>query len=674
VNFFQAQDTARRKTWQLAALFAAAVLSLIVLTNLLIAAVFLLGGSYASTDYATTQPQSLLELFANMPTQYWLVISAGVVGVVTVASLYKYLTVSGGGRTIAEALGGQLIHQSSGDQKQRRALNVVEEMAIAAGVPVPPVYLIDEPSINAFAAGFSIDDAVIGLNQGTLDHLTRDELQGVVGHEFSHILNGDCRTNLRLIAMLHGILFIGIIGYGVLRGMGGMGGRSHRRNSDGGLPILALGVGLLVIGYSGTFFGNLIKAAVSRQREYLADAAAVQFTRNPSGIADSLKKIGALPDGSAMSGSSAQEISHMFFGQSAHLFMNGLMSTHPPLDTRIRAIEPNWDGRFPTLAVADRGHSQERQSGDSTDVVSGLMDRVSQLSQASAGPSYANQSDGDSISVTVAAPDISDEVGQLNQVSLDNAIEFIVTTDPVLRDAAHDPWASRGLIYAMLLDGNETLQGEQMAYLQSHAEPGVPEHVARLQSATQNLSEPRKLTLVEMAMPALKELSTPQYKRFMENTVAMIKSDRNIDLFEWVLHRLLMKELRAHFDGPQRVSARYRSVARIPAAAQTLLSALARSGHDNKDGQRAAFAAGLKELELTGELDTEADPNFARLNDALKSLQRLKPLAKPKVIKACAAVAMADGHVSGHEGALLQGVAAALDCPLPPSIYQHDHV
>ena len=238
MNFFQAQDNARRKTWQLALLFGAAVLTLVVLTNLLVALAF----GWTGSQVGMTFDQAL----ANMPADSWIWISIGVIGVVGVASLYKYLSIQAGGRTIAEALGGSLIHQNTQDRQQRRLLNVVEEMAIASGLPVPPVYLIPEPSINAFAAGFGADDAVIGINQGTLDQLDRAELQGVVAHEFSHILNGDTNINLRLIAILHGILFIGMIGYGLLRA-----GGYSRRN---GLPIVALGAGLLAIGYGGTFF------------------------------------------------------------------------------------------------------------------------------------------------------------------------------------------------------------------------------------------------------------------------------------------------------------------------------------------------------------------------------------------------------------------------------------
>ena len=247
MNFFQAQDQARGKTRLLTLLFIAAVVSLVVLTNVLVAVAIGVG----------IGPEAL----AAQSPQTWLLISGAVIGVIAVASLFKFLALRGGGRVVAESLGGQPIHQNTQNPQQRQLLNVVEEMAIAAGLPVPPVYLIPENSINAFAAGYGQDDAVIGINQGTLDLLNREELQGVVAHEFSHILNGDMRINIRLMALLSGILFIGIIGYGMLRGS------MFSRSKDRGQAV-ALAFGLIVVGYGGTFFGNLIKAAVSRQRNF----------------------------------------------------------------------------------------------------------------------------------------------------------------------------------------------------------------------------------------------------------------------------------------------------------------------------------------------------------------------------------------------------------------------
>ncbi|HHH89125.1 MAG TPA: heat-shock protein HtpX, partial [Aliiroseovarius sp.] len=293
MDFFQHQDQARRQTALLVLFFSLAVISLVVLTNLLV--MFLFG----FIDSQTLNSPDLGGAFlARFDWQTFFGIGAVVIAVILLGSLYKIHSLSRGGDAVAEMLGGQRIVDGSGDLDRQKVLNVVEEMAIASGTPVPPVYLIDEDGINAFAAGFSPGDAVIGVTRGCIRQLNREQLQGVIAHEFSHILNGDMRLNIRLMGILHGILILGLIGYFLLRG------GSHRhyyqrssRNSGSG-AILGLGLGLVVIGYTGTFFGNLIKAAVSRQREFLADASAVQFTRSNQGIAGALKRIGGSVAGS----------------------------------------------------------------------------------------------------------------------------------------------------------------------------------------------------------------------------------------------------------------------------------------------------------------------------------------------------------------------------------------
>ena len=285
MNFFESQDRVRKNTFQLVFLFTMAVVTLVIMTNLLVMVVF----GYINSE----QMQDGWTLLQQIDWQTFAAVSTGVGVVVLVGSLYKIMALSAGGKTVAEALGGKLIPQNTDDLKQRKLLNVVEEMAIASGTPAPPVYLLaDEPGINAFAAGFSPRDAIIGVTQGTIDHLSRDQLQGVIAHEFSHIFNGDMRLNIRLMGVLNGILIIGFIGYYILHSASYS--RRGRGNDKGAGGILALAIGLMVIGFAGTFFGGLIKAAVSRQREYLADASAVQFTRNPDGIAGALKRIGRL--------------------------------------------------------------------------------------------------------------------------------------------------------------------------------------------------------------------------------------------------------------------------------------------------------------------------------------------------------------------------------------------
>ena len=624
MNFFEAQDNARRKTWQLGLMFGAAVVTLLVLTNLMVALVV----GWSGTQTGLTYQQTL----ETIPVDTWLWVSGGVIGIVLVASFYKYLSIQGGGRAIAESLGGSLVPPNAQNPQQRQLLNVVEEMAIASGIAVPPVYLIPESSINAFAAGFSPEDAVIGFNQGTLDNLSRSELQGVVAHEFSHILNGDTNINLRLIAILHGILFIGIIGYGLLRA-----GGFSRRN---GLPIIALGAGLLVIGYGGTFFGNMIKAAVSRQREYLADASAVQFTRDPSGIADALKKIGGLSDGSAMTNRNADQASHMFFGNVAQGF-TGLFSTHPPLDKRIRAIEPNWQGAFMQSEGVNRLQSDEP---------------VAQLSQFSPA--------------SVQADTLVDHIGRPDGESLEVARRLISENATLLNDAAHDAFEARALVYCMLLDRDERIAVQQLRFIDRHAETGVPEHVRRLLESVQRTDRIHQLTLLELSVPALKTLSFNQYKTFSDNAARLITADGRVDLFEWVIHRLLVKDLHSHFEGGGPSHGRISRISKVSQDAGELLSVLASHSHDAPQAQSDAFQAGAVALEINEPFSKQAFFNYERTNEALAKLRQLRPLLKPKLIKACVATIMHDGHLNPEELALMQGIAATLDCPLPPTLYE----
>ena len=609
MNFFQAQDQARSKTRLLTVLFIAAVVSLVLLTNVLVAIMLGVGISPAA--------------IAAQPPETWLLISTAVIGVIAVASLFKFSALRGGGRVVAESLGGQPIHQNTRNPQQRQLLNVVEEMAIAAGLPVPPVYLIPESSINAFAAGYGQDDAVIGINQGTLDLLNREELQGVVAHEFSHILNGDMRINIRLIALLSGILFVGVMGYGLLRGS------AFSRSKDRG-STMAIAVGLIVIGYGGTFFGNLIKAAVSRQREFLADASAVQFTRSNDGIANALKKIGGHVSGSHVQAKAAEESSHMFFG--AIKSFSRMMSTHPPLEQRIKALQPQWQGSFDDLGGSSNAAGTAGFAGVDTAVATSPQDLVNQVGQ-----------------------------GQIAA-----AHDLLQNCDARLSAAAHDPYEARGLIYAMLIDRQPEIGQAQIQKVRAQAEVGVPEHTQSLLPLVQASSPSQLLVLLEMAMPTLKELSYQQYQRFSANTAELIVFDQRVDVFEWVLHRVMTKELYAHFERPHRSLGRIRSLRRLQHELQYLLSVIA---HRSSTAE-SCYAAGAILLQLTLPLAPKDHFDYERLNNALSELRELQPALKQQLLEACAAVALADGELHKDQHALLHGIAATLDCPLPLTFQQ----
>ena len=621
MNFFQAQDKARRNTTTLVVLFGLAVASLIVITNVLITIA-------VQTMSSANEP-------AALPIESRIFISLGVIGIVVLACLYKYTSLSGGGRNIAESMGGRLLIRNSANAQDRRVMNIVEEMAIAAGLPVPPVYIIPESSINAFAAGFSADDAVIGLNQGTIDLLNREELQGVVAHEFSHILNGDMRINLRLIALLHGILFIGMIGYGLMRINMFSRGRSNNGNA-----LLFLGIGLTVVGYAGTFFGNLIKAAVSRQREYLADASAVQFTRSPNGIADALKKIGGLEAGSTVEQPAANEASHMFFGQIRQFF--SLMATHPPLEERIQAIQPGWKGTI---------KSGSNSTASQPNQVSGLH-----AGAASESLQPAN------FNISAAEQSLTARIGQAD---LNAARKSLADLPASLTDAARDPFDARALIYALLVDHDNKIASLQLKIIENQAQTGIHERVTLFLPALAGTHKSAALTLLEIALPTLKQLSSHQYHVFKTNVLELIVADTEVDIFEWVLHRMLIKVLDAHFGGNP--ASLFRKSYRLRQVSNDVYLVLATLARYSPYGE-AALRRGLKSLHLEPNKLQLASFDYHHINEALSRLERLKPQHKQQLVDALVETAAEDGEINFEERALLTGICATLDVPVPPAV------
>ncbi len=637
-NFFEYQDAARRKTTRLVILFALAVLALVVSIDLLLAVTF----GYldqntptGSVDWARAFDPQLVSLAV-----------VGTLVVVGSGSLYKIAQLRGGGRVVAEQLGGRLLHPDTSVLSEQRLLNVVQEMAIASGTPTPPVFLLEhEQSINAFAAGFTPSDAVIGVTRGTVEQLTRDELQGVIAHEFSHILNGDMRLNIRLIGVLHGILIVGILGYFLLR-MTMFSGHRRRRSREGNpMPILALGAGLMAVGFLGTLFGNLIKAAVSRQREFLADAAAVQFTRHPAGIAEALKKIAGLVSGSSIQSPNAPEASHMFFGR-ATSGLSGLFSTHPPLVERIRRIEPSWDGTLPDVAQVAPVASQSRAAA-------GLS--------ALAGAETVDRGSVAGLSGAV------EQVGQPGEAHLQYAARLLDSLPAPLVSAVHGPYGARAVVYALLFDREAEPRRRQDAHLAAAADPGVYEETVRLMGLVDRLDMRARLPLIDISLPALRTLTVEQYELFRKNVAALVQIDNAIDLFEWSLHRILLHDLDAHFvrRGPPRV--RHRSFAAVRPHAELLLSTLAYAGHRDLAAARRAFeqvrrSLGLADLRLRPVDDLKLDA----LDAALAALDEAAPQVKRQVLQAAVACIAADRTVTPTEAELLRAVSASLGCPMPP--------
>ena len=657
MDFFEHQERAHRKSSWLVFYFVAAVVTIVIGVYLAFVLVFA-GAKARGQGLRNANPQL-------WQPELFVAVAAGTLVVVVSGTLYKVWELSQGGEAVASMLGGRQVDPGTKGLQERKLLNVVEEMAIASGVPVPPVYLLeDEGSINAFAAGYSPGDAVIGATRGCMELLTRDELQGVIAHEFSHILNGDMRLNIRLIGVLNGILIIGILGYATMRSVMYAGaGRRHRssrsdRGGGGTAAIFALGLLLTIIGYVGVFFGKLIKSAVSRQREYLADASSVQFTRNPSGLAGALRKIGGWAQGSRVENEHAEEASHLFFGNAMRASFLSALATHPPLAERIRRIDPSFDGEFPDVG---------RLAGD--DTAAGTVPREparAAVSGLAAAPGEAGAT------LTRLDPEtVVQRVGAPEAQHLLYAERVVSSIPESVLACVREPYGARAVVCALLFDRDEGIARRQDELLAEHAEPTVYAETRKLLPAVGALSPHSRLPLVDLAIPALQQLSPAQYEAFRSNVRLLVEADEAVDVFEYALQRVLMRNLDSRLGRSAKTPVRYHSLSPLRGECALLLSTLARVGQDEDGADRAAqaFAAGASRLGLPAGTLTLLPSDQCGLGEVDTALERLSTAAPPlkrRLISACAATIAADRQVTVLEGELLRAVAASLDCPVPP--------
>jgi Zn-dependent protease with chaperone function len=586
----------------------------------------------------------------------FLMVSVGTLAVIFFGSSYKTMALSAGGSAVAESLGGRPVLSNTIDPDERKLLNVVEEMSIASGVPMPKVYVLpDEDGINAFAAGHTPSDAAVTVTAGCLRRLNRDELQGVIGHEFSHILNGDMRLNIRLIGILFGIFCIATIGRILLQARGS--GRD--RNA---LPLV--GLLLLAVGAVGVFFGRLIQAAVSRQREFLADASSVQFTRNPGGLSGALQKIGGF--GSVMESPHAADASHLFFASGFSSAFFEPMATHPPLPDRIRAIDPAWDGKF-------RRVEEEEVEGEVTL-------RRPPLAQPSGLPRVPNMPGmviaGAVLESGAAAPpviksnSVLPNLGNPSPLLLKYAEELRSALPDSLRLAVREPLDATAAIYALLLSAEDALRAKQIGELANRVSSSVAEKTGNLYPDALQAANHARLPLVNLALPALRQLDAVQYRQFNDALEWLIDSDGQVELFEFVLQKIVRRHLEPHFNGTHRTAVQYYTLKPLVPDCALILSALANVSSSNPAEVAKAFQVGAPFLyapENSGLALLPTDQcGLDRLGAALDRLAVAVPYIKKNLIQACAEVVGADGVIQESEAELLRAIADTMDCPIPP--------
>jgi Zn-dependent protease with chaperone function len=627
VNFFEHQDQSRRQTRRLIFLFILAVLAIIAAVNVALLVGFGLAGESGGELLSAAGVESNAGLLIGGS-----LITAGVIGL---SSLFKSLSLAGGGGRVARDLGGTLVEPDTRDPLKRRLVNVVEEIALASGIPVPEVYVLEkEAGINAFAAGFSTSDAVIAVTRGTLEKLDRNELQGVIAHEFSHIFNGDMRLNIRLMGALFGILLLAIIGRRILL-HAHLGSRSR---DSGGAPILVLALTLTAVGYIGLFFGRWIKSAVSRQREYLADASAVQFTREPEGIAGALKKIAVYSESSHLD-TDSEEVGHMLFGpgQAMHLF-----ATHPPLMDRIRRIEPGFDEE--ELAVIERRIARREARSESSE-------KQAEVER----PAFF---DPRTLVGSIGSPD-------LEQILLAAAVAGGLP-DPV-REAAHSSNRAPMVLMYALLHTDDTIRDDQLLAIAQGLGLDFETGVRNLYRASGPLAAGQGWPLLEILLPSLRRQPAEHLKSMLEVATLVVHADQQFDVFEYLVLRLIRRYLWESVNPRLARASGSKSLKALQAEASGVIAVLAMHGHpDDPAWAQRTYETGFKEAfgSQAGAMP-EVDPWVPVLDQALDKLDRLKAGDKQVLVLALVATVNADGQWLESEAEMLRAICASLHVPLP---------
>ena len=561
MNFFKRQDEARRASRRLVVLFGLAVIAVVAAVDFV---VFLL------------MQQSDARMHGYVPLTDWLAMhpravvgtTLAVLAIIVLASFYKTMVLGGGGGVVARSLGGVRISADTTDPLQRRLLNVVEEMAIASGVPMPEVYLLEQESgINAFAAGHNTSNAAIGVTRGTLTTLNRAELQGVIAHEFSHILNGDMRLNVRLMGLLFGLLVIALIGRTVLSGA-----TRVRGDRKGGVMIVVLiAVAVLIIGYVGLFFGRLIQAAVSRSREALADASAVQFTRDPNGLRGALVKIGASAAGSRVGNPEVEEVAHMLFAPG----MSRLFATHPPLLERLKAIDPRFDPKEIDSARAR--------------MAAAVAETETPAAAASAAEAMSI------IDLPVAAASmIAELVGNPGTAHMQLAREIRESLPEAIVAAGRHPQSARALLLALALDSNPETRARQKQVIALRLTSEIAAVTGALEQLVDALAPEQRIPALMRGFPALRQLTHEERVQLMACLNGMLPRDGNVSLHSYVLRKLAQMHLRDDLNPGARVSRL--TLQDVQQDAQVLFSVVARHGHSDETSARRAYEAGMHHL------------------------------------------------------------------------------
>ncbi len=642
MNFFAAQASARRQSrllgWAFAACMVAVVLALntIVLTALRI--------SYATGKHHEPFGGSLTEWALAHPGTV-LLVSLATGGFIGVASLTRHLQLREGGSYVARSVGGVRVDRSTPDARRRQLYNVVEEMALASGVPVPEIYVLEnDESINAFAAGHTPANAAVAVTRGALLNLRRDQLQGVIAHEFSHILNGDMRLSIRLMSMVFGLMAVSLAGRLLIRLSASGRGSSRDR---GVVPLFMVGIGIAIIGQIGFWAGRILQAWISRKRECLADASAVQFTRNPEGLRDALVRIAAQGPPPRFANARMNEIEHMLLVSGAP----HLLATHPPLEQRVRELDPQvTHDRFESLVRQAREQMNRERSADPGSAPS----RASPAAAILGG-----------IPVPAAAALIAASTGEPSPRHLEQAIAVRRALPAALRASADQPEHTAALLLAIVIFADAALQERRVQFVRERLGDTMADGVQTASEVTRALAPMLRLPAVLQLIPALRALPLAERAHLVAALKELMRFDGGLSVFEYALEKLVIRAL-LPLEGARNPHGRLT----LDDAADSLgvvFAVLARHGSRSHEAARQAYEAGLAPLLPRHRPAYNVLADWVPLFDrALEQLGQLKVAAKQLLIEGLVRTIAHDESLAPTEAELLRAICAVLECPLPP--------
>jgi Zn-dependent protease with chaperone function len=638
MNFFHQQLETRKLSRRLVLLFAIAVVAVVVAVD---AVIFTVIASTHRDSEGFALP-GIAWMSANLNTVVFTTLT--VLAVIGFSSLYKSSVLSGGGGVVARSVGGTRVSADTTDAQERRLLNVVEEISIASGVPMPEVYLLEqEAGINAFAAGHNPANAAIAVTRGALTKLNRAELQGVIAHEFSHVLNGDMRLNVRLMGLLFGLLVIAILARTVLRFAPNSSGRSRGKGSGGVVVILLAAMAVMIVGYVGLFFGRLIQAAVSRSRESLADASAVQFTRDPHGLRNALVKVGAA--GSKIEAAQGEELAHMFFAPGLARFFD----THPPLIERLKAIDPQFDPR-----EIDEVRARLAQA-----------DIAAQAPEAEARTPAEKL--GSLLSIPAAPAAMAQLVGNPGTEHMEVARTIRESLPEPLVIAGRHPQTARAVLLALALDTNPEARERQLAFIGAQLGPPVQMMTGKAAGLVDPLAPEQRMPVLMHAFTALRQLTRADREQLITVLNGMLQREGRMSLHAYVLRKLAQVHLRDDLD-PREKRGNLLLVG-VQQELQVLFSVIAQQGNADEATARRAYDEGMQHVLPRGRPSYAVADNWpAMLDLALSRLDQLAPVPKQQLVEALEKTVIYDRKLAIEEAELLRAVCAAVHCPLPPLI------